>query len=423
LPLVLAGFQSVPLHVDGAEHVRFQDLVIRGAGYTAVVLDNARDIELDNVTVWCGTYGIRAIGTGPLRLVRCGFYGSVAPWTFRTDGSKRDYPGRPHRNISRLNTHAVIEIEAGRESSVYHTPYNDNWEIAYCDFTDAHDGVYLGAINVRFHHNLIDNLQDDGIYLSPMYARHRLEKEAPHIHVYQNVFRRLLTALAFGGTEPQTRDQVFVYRNVFDLRAPVQTGRPSTKQAAAGLNPGKVIGDHGSPPWSAMNLYHNTFIMAEGSRDAAMATLGGTKAGNPRRAFNNIYLHLGRLPAFVPPDPAANAVADGDLYWAPGTPEKQAAAFFQRFRASDAFTQSKKLYEAGAAAHSLVADPRFVKAEAEPAAANDYRLKEGSPAVDAGVAVLADWPDPLRQQDRGKPDLGALPLGAPAPHAGRAANR
>ena len=31
---------------------------------------------------------------------------------------------------------------------------------------------YPGA---RFHHNLVENLQGDGLYLSPMYPRHRLE--------------------------------------------------------------------------------------------------------------------------------------------------------------------------------------------------------------------------------------------------------
>ena len=33
-------------------------------------------------------------------------------------------------------------------------------------------------------------------------------------------------------------------------------------------------------------------------------------------------------------------------------------------------------------------------------------------AIDAGVDLPGDWPDPLRTKDAGKPDLGALPLGA-----------
>jgi hypothetical protein len=42
----------------------------------------------------------------------------------------------------------------------------------------------------------------------------------------------------------------------------------------------------------------------------------------------------------------------------------------------------------------------------------DLRLAKDSPAVDAGVSIPAEWPDPLRSSDEGKPDLGALPLGS-----------
>ncbi len=402
LPLVLAAFTSVPLRLDGAKYVRISDVVVRGSGYTAVVLDHAQTVEFDNVTVWCGAYGIRAGCTGPLKLSGCRFYGNVAPWTFRTDGSKRDYPGRPHRNISRLNTHALIEIDSGRESSVYATPQNDNWEIEYCEFTDAHDGVYLGGINVRFHHNLIDGLQDDGIYLSPMYARHKLDKKDAQIHIYQNHFGTMLTALAFGGTEPLAPDRVFVYRNVFDLRGTLQTGRPTTKLAEPGLSTGKVIGDHGSPPWSAMNIYHNTFVMAGGSRDAAMATFAASKVPQQRRVFNNVFLHGDKLPAFALPDPIANCVADGNVYWATGVPEKTATAFFDKFRKSEAFAASQKLHAAGSTTNCRVADPRLDK---------EFCIEKGSPLLDAGVEVPAEWPDPLRKEDKGKPDIGAIPFG------------
>ncbi len=423
VPLVLAPFASVALHVDGARHVRLQDLVIRGGGYTTVVLDHAADIELDNVTIFCGTYGIRAARTERLRMIGSALYGNVAPWTFRSDGSKRDYPGRPHRNISRLNTHALLELDAGRESSVYATPLNDHWEIAYCDFTDAHDALYLGAVNVHFHHNLVENMQDDGLYLSPMYYRHRLETRDPVVRIEQNLFRGVLTALAFGGTETQTRDQVFITRNVFDLRQPVQTGRPSTRRAEVGLSAGKVIGDHGSPPWPAMFIYHNTFVMADASRDAAMATLGATRDKLGRRAFNNIYVHLGRLPGYVPPRADEDCVEDGNLFWSPGVDDKLAQALFARFRGSPQFEESRALYPAGSSSHSRVADPRFLRLEADRQVDNDYRLRPDSPAIDAAVPLPAQWPDPLRSLDAQAPDVGALPAGVPALRAGRAALR
>ena len=420
LPLVIAPLRSVPLTLDGAKHVRIQDLEIRGAGYTAIQIDQASDVEFDNVTVWCATYGMRVAGTQRMKISGCGFYGNVAPWTFRGDGSKRDYPGRPHRNLSRLNTHAVLEIESGRESSVYATPQNDQWEIAHCEFTDAHDGVYLGSINVQFHHNLIDNLQDDGVYLSPMYLRHRLDNRDPQIHIYQNVFTRQLTALAFGGPETQTRDQVFVYRNLFDLRGHVQTGRPSTRRAEASFSYGKLIGDHGSPPWSNLNYYHNTAVMLEPARDAGMGVLGSVRADNPRRVFNNIFLHLGRMPALVVPQQPLNLAADGNLFWSPTLEPKLAATFFSKYRSSSQFSHSQQWYPPGSTTHSLLADPRLSKVTADAETTNDYRPQADSPAISAGVPLPADWPDPLKQQDAGKPDIGALPATTSPWQAGRA---
>ncbi|MCI0357277.1 MAG: right-handed parallel beta-helix repeat-containing protein [Planctomycetaceae bacterium] len=398
VPLVIAAFDAVPLTLDGCQHVRLADLVIRGAGYTSIVVQQCRHVEIDNCTVWCGTYGLRISGTEDFRLTSSRLYGSVAPWTFRSDASKRDYPGRPHRNISRLNTHALIEIDSGRESSVFATPQNDRWEIAHCHFADAHDGVYLGAINVRFHDNTIENLQDDGVYLSPMYMRHRLDKTDPQIHIIANTFRQLLTPLAFGGDRPETGDQVFIARNLFDMRAAVLTGRPSTKNAAAGTSSGKPLGDHGSPPWAAMNIYHNTFVMAEPARDVAMNALASNGAGHPRRVFNNLFIHLDRLPAFIPPQSEHNVISDGNWYWSPRAEPAQLDALFTRFRKSEQFTKSQAQYPPGWETKSRTGDPR-VKADS-------FIPEAGSPLLDAGVAIPPDWPDPLRDKDRGTPDIG-----------------
>jgi hypothetical protein len=402
LPLVIAPFDSVPLTLDGCQHIRLQDLVIRGAGYTSIALTQCRQLEIDHCSVWCGTYGLRLAGTEDFRLTNSRLYGSVAPWTFRSDASKRDYPGRPHRNLSRLNTHALIEIDSGRESSVFAFPQNDRWEIAHCHLADAHDGVYLGAIDARFHDNLVENLQDDGIYLSPMYMRHRLDKTDPQIHILSNTFRQMLTPLAFGGDRPEANDLVFIARNLFDLRAPVLTGRPSTKSAAAGTSSGKPLGDHGSPPWSAMKIYHNTFVMAEPARDVAKNTLGSNRAGHPRRVFNNLFIHLDRLPGYVPPVLEHDVISDGNWYWSPKATEKQLAAVFSRFRASELFSQSQTKYPSGWEANSRFSDPSVSEKKLDPML--------GSLLIDAGVEIAADWPDPLRVQDRGRPDIGAYPV-------------
>ena len=405
LPMVIAPFRSVPLTLDRAQWVRLQDLVIRGAGYDAVVLDYAENVELDNVTVWAGSYGVRAARTGPLKATRCGFYGSCPPWLFRSDTSKRAYPRRPFRDITRLNTHASWVIESGREFEVFATPVNDNWEISYCDFVDSHDGPYFGGVSLRFHHNRVMNTEDDGIYLSQMYPRHRYMGNGAEIHIYQNYFSGVLTALAFGGTE-DTKDKIFIYRNIFDLRAPVLTARPSTKTPKLSASSGKVIGDHGAPPWPEMYIYQNTFIAAEGT-NYSMSLLGALSKERPRYVMNNILVNLERL--MVPSVRETGEVVvevDGNLYWSPKADAAKGAAELRKLR--------KEKQDAAA----QVADPRFVKFTADLTSVNDYRLQPDSPAVGRGVELPKEWPDPLRTKE-GKPDVGALPAGGEALSAGR----
>jgi hypothetical protein len=153
-------------------------------------------------------------------------YGNVPPWTFRTDTSKREYPGRIQRDITRLNTHALLVTDAGREFDVYFYPRNEDWEIEHCEFADGHDGVYLGGFHAKFHHNNVHHTQDDGIYLSPMYPRYA--KEKAQVHIYQNYLGACLTALAFGGSEPVNTDEVYIYRNLIEQRTPIATGRPAS---------------------------------------------------------------------------------------------------------------------------------------------------------------------------------------------------
>jgi hypothetical protein len=398
LRLVIAPFHAVPLTLDGARHVRVQDLTVRGAGYDTVTLRQASDVSLDNLTLWCGSYGIRALGTRKLTLTGCGLHGSVPPWCYRNDTSLRSYPGRPFRDVTRFGTHALLVPEAGREFEVFARPVNDDWEVAYCDFTDAHDGVYLGGVGVRFHHNRIDGLHDDGIYLSPMSPRY--DPGRPAVHVYANRIGRCLTALAFGGAEKVTTDDVFIYRNVIDMRPVVPAGRPTPKTPGGTLSPGQVMGDHGSPPWPAMTVYHNTFLVRS-ARASACGVLSATHPERPRRVFNNLFVHEAGPPVYRGTDTGAAVEADGNVYGGPGPGE----GFFKAFRAS-----SPKLE-----ARSRAGDPRLV--------GGGPALRQESPAVNAGVPLPAAWPDPLRAMDTGAPDAGAVPLGAAPPEVGRAARR
>ena len=419
LPLVIAPFRSTPLWVDHAKHVKFQDLIIRGGGYETTKVTYGVDIDFDNVTIRGGTYAMRTENTGPFRFYRSAMYGNAPPWSFRGDGSLRARPRRPTRDIARLTCHALWVTDTGREFSVYAFPMNDDWEVAYSEFTDSHDGLYLGGISMRFHHNLVDFFQDDGIYLSQMYPRHLYMGEGARIEIYENLFSRALTPLAFGGPE-DTKDDIYIYRNIFDLRGGVNYGRPSEKNPDIKPHPPtRVLSDHGSPPWPKMTIYHNTFIMLGGSMD--LGTMGHVKAGYPRAVFNNIFLNFRGLGGLRLPDSELGQ-ADGNLYWSPGS-ENAAATFFDRYRKSPAFEKSKMNYPPGFTANSLAADPRLAKAVPEWPEPNDYRLEKGSPAINSGVALPNDWPDSRKGQDAGKPDIGALPHGTQPFLVGRSAER
>ena len=90
---------------------------------------------------------------------------------------------------------ALLVTGANREFDVYCFPFNDDWEIAHSEFTEGSDGLYLGGVGLRFHHNLVSNMQDDGIYLS---------SPSPYmnddIHIHHNLVREIFSTFACNST-------------------------------------------------------------------------------------------------------------------------------------------------------------------------------------------------------------------------------
>jgi len=409
--LIISGFDRVPLKISGAKHINLKNLTIRGGGYDTVDILFSDQISFEGLTIYATSYGVRAESLTNFKMLSCDMIGNAAPWTFRSDASKRAYPHRPWRDISRMNTHALIVTNNGREFSIFATPVNDHWEIANCKFIDAHDGVYLGGISVKFHHNFIDNMQDDGIYLSQMYPRHLYGRSGAILHVNNNVFTRTLTPLAFGGLLKDTKDVIYIYRNLIDQRWETPRGRHSVRKPEPNYATGQLMGDHGSPPWSSMYIYQNTCIMASYARRSSMSLFNAVNAERPRRVFNNILIHGGGLPGYQAPTSEHDLAADGNLYWMPNTDEKKAASYFNKYRKSADYEASKKLYEPGSSTNSLIADPMFKSFDLAPNDTNDYRLQSQSPAVGAGVVLPAEWEDSCRPAGDKRPDIGVYQTG------------
>jgi len=389
LRLVVGGRGAV-IDVEGARHVRFQDIVVRGTRGRTVNIRNATGITLDGLTVYGGCPALFVEGTSGPRMFDCALRGVSAPWSFRTS--------EKYRGIS---TYLFI---AGGEA-----PRNRDFEIAHCEFTDCHDGLILGSIDgLKFHHNFVDNFNDDGLYLTGDWRPGR------DIQIYQNRLGRCLTVFSFAGKgNDQQGTDAYIFRNVIDLREPVHYYQPKGPDQPQQITTfGRLCSDHGSPIWKPMVFYHNTVIAADSAfRNYYGAGLGGHLRGTKRRVLNNIFVQVRGLPGLNFDAQASDLHADGNLHWGVSDGASLDREFFAKFRLSKTFAESKAQYPPGWTANDVFADPRFLGFSGASTAKNDYRLQPGSAAVDAGVAIPAAWPDPLREADRGKPDLGALPLG------------
>jgi len=425
LPLVVAPFRSKPLHVDQAKHVRFQDLVIRGGGFDTIELNMGIDVQFDNVTVFCATYGIRARATGPLKMTGCGIHGGIPPWAFRDENSlhtnsSRHYPpfipqaDTRARNIARLNTHALLVTEGSYEFEVFYFPRNHDWEIAHCTFSDGHDGVYLSGHEIRFHHNHVHSIQDDAIYLSsPAHF------SSDNIYIYQNLITRSL--MAFGcHSRGGPAGNIYIYRNVADLREGVNISRPRPDLPEGRLGNYHIFLVHGRKLLGieSMYYYQNTFISPASPDAFAHRLLTATAPETKRRVFNNIFVYLNRYGFLRQYKGVDNDVqADGNLHWCVDSAAKLPPRFLDNVRNSKFSEANKQNYPDGWCAHDMVSDPKLV--QFNPAATADWRIKKNSPAVGNGVALPDQWQDPLRPAKGKKPDVGALPAGSKPFIAGR----
>ncbi len=426
LPLVIAPFNSTPLLVDMARHVRFQDLVIRGGGHNCVVLQMGIDVELDNVTIFAGTYGLRARSTGPLRMVHSAIHGMIPPWAWRDENGLYTYTPRFYdpfvpaptpgnaRNICRMNTHALLVTEGSYEFEVFYYPHNHDWEIADCEFTDGHDGVYLSGRAIRFHHNLVERMQDDGVYLSSPSNYFNDD-----IHIYQNLLRDIFSTFAANNRGVPTGD-IYIYRNLIDQRQGVPFNRPSPKNPQGGVLRGHGFLAHGNDLLGieSLHFYHNTFITQTWSGSYAARTWTTTHPRTRRSVFNNIFVYLNNYPGSAYPQ-EHDIRMDGNLHWCATPGEKLPDGFLEKVRTAKGSKLIAAKYGGEWEAGSLVADPRFTAFDTAVSAGNDYRVKADSPARGKGVVLPQELPDPQRPSGGAKPDIGAIPSTADAPTFGR----
>lgn len=411
VPLVIAGLKGGPtLTLRDCRFVAVQDLVVRGARLAAIDISACANLLFDGVTAYGGASAFHVKDTIGLGVVHSACRGIAAPWTFRGSLKYRAFEAR------------IFSASGWSPTGVD----NRDFELAYSEFTDCVDGIFLGNVhNVQFHHNLVDNITDDGIFLTAGTGYDGVT-HGGNVHIFQNRLSRCLTTFAFGvghgrqkylANGRQTGAGVFIYRNVFDYRRPVlyhQPGGPDQPQEVTST--GRIASDHGSPLWEPMDIYHNT-IVADDPKGYSYGALGlgnAVGAGTKRRVFNNIVVQMKTLPGTTFPPSTTDFQTDGNLHWSVAAGPMFQGDIFAKFRKSKAFDESKRRYPPGWGAADRFADPKFVSLAPDWKSTPDLRLRPGSPAIDAGVDLPQAWPDPLRHLDKGKPDIGAVPAGASA---------
>jgi hypothetical protein len=400
LPLVVAvGFGDDVLRISGIKHVRIEGLVLRGAtGSPMIHIYGSEGIHLDHLSVYGGFPGLLVNASKSVRVTHSAFRGLAAPWS-----------GRAHMKYRGTASYQIVLQN--------NQPVNEDIEFANCEFTDDHDFAFLRyAKNLRFHHNFVDNFNDDGLECGPKLRWHT-------IHVHHNRIGACLGVFQQHEIDkdesPVTHDPdsgVYVYRNVFDQRAGVYYQLPSQPDPTGSYlrNEGHLISDHGGPVHAVMRVYHNTFLRREPVfRDYFLFGLGAVGfRNNERDVFNNLFVQADRVPGAVILGKEAFRLREGgNILWGMKEGPTGKTNPFAKLRASPLFKASREFYEPGWTTNDLVADPKFVKL-ADVNETSDLRPAKGSAAIDAGQPIPGKWPDPLRDADTDKPDIGAIPFGA-----------
>ncbi|MCI0358266.1 MAG: DUF1565 domain-containing protein, partial [Planctomycetaceae bacterium] len=302
--VIAAGFGEEVLRVSGVQHVRIQDLVLRGAtGSPMIQVYGSQNIELDGLTVFGGFPALSINAAKNVRVTNSAFRGLAAPWTSR---AHMKYRGT-----------ASYQIVLGNNQ-----PVNENIELAWCEFTDDHDFAFLRhASGLRFHHNFVDNFNDDGLECGPKLRSHT-------IFISQNRIGACLIPLSQHEIDkddsPIDHDPaagVFVFRNVIDLRAGTYKGPPKEPDASGDFlhEEGHLAGDHGGPTWPVIRFYHNTVLRRTPVfRDYFLFGLGAQGLRNSQReVFNNLFVQAGKVPGvgFAGIKEAGNVREAGNLLW------------------------------------------------------------------------------------------------------------
>jgi hypothetical protein len=420
--LAISPESMTTLLVQGSSFLRFEHLTIRYGGDSTVRLPNVSDVVFDHVRLWTSSYGVGMASMVRTTFSHCEFDGGLPTWYFRSD-RKAEYTfledGVPVTNVLGKQTVRSLTVtgSAAADNAIHH-----------CEFHNAHD-LYLGGTNVEFHHNWINNLNDEGLFLDA--------NQSQNIRIFANVILKTLSPISFAGAK--VAGPFFIYRNLVDVRAPTAGHRPRHPGDTDVWRYGNTFKSNGID--GPYDLFQNTFLVYGQREQASYLHYRDLGGANPRRSFNNIFVSVNPdtdsdRPIMFLPAPSFPGPTDGNLYRRIGMATRPLFRYLAydfdggsypagTFLSIDDlktnapprkfFEKSQSQYAPGYEANSKEADPQFLSigTDGRFRSSDDLRLADTSPARGAGIVL----PDDLRALDNAVvpgaavPDIGAYPFG------------
>ena len=413
--LALCLEANYAIFLENAHDIQFEDLTLRFGSTDTVRLNNCSNIAFDHVRIRSGSRAVhmRVDDSRPndknnrISLAHCEIDGGIPTWFFRSD-RKDVYLMGPVGATSATHDEVHLNTLGAATSGVQlsGTARTSNVTVHHCEIFNAHDSYVFGK-GMRFHHNWVRNLNDDGIALSG-------EAETQNARIYGNVMTQCLTALSFAARRGV--NEIYVFGNLIDIREPTLGIRPDGEGPPDALRQGHFFkngADEGH-----IELFHNTCLVldpgAKGDvltdlNDAGFAYYATLGESMSRDAFNNIFVAIytaaaERRPiAFLPPR-TFPCSTDGNTYFripAGGDTERR---FLVRWRVGDELKESDTFtdlstyhqrywpdpddipYEAG----GLLVDPAFRSFNTStgvPTGHDDLRLRPDSSSKGSAVPL------------------------------------
>jgi hypothetical protein len=420
---------------NAASYITFKNIVFQNGEDKVVSSSDTVGVIFDHCTFRGGRSVVRIGGTRSTVFRDSLFSHMLGSWVARAD-VKDEYS---FTGPSGVETNGTARMSAA--FLLQHSGYQEeDMEVAFCEFRDAHDAIQAWGKRTHIHHSLFENINDEVFQVDGnvknlgdgVFEHYPIED----MQIYNNVVRKFLQVFSHAaGPKQVSRGARYYYRNIVDDRIP-------------------TLGHHRQPAddkpiWRfgydfKMNVfvgefyaYQNTFVQAVPEiselsavfSNAPVDTNAPGEAPAPRAFVNNIHLTLGGdRPLHTIPEAGYPATSNGND-WVRRITKTTMPLYKDGYvtgNSTNSYVDLAALIASGNHpgwdVKSIFSYPEFNNVP-DVAHANsvsftnaDYRLKTSSPARGAGVDLTAvSWggrvpPDSIPADST--PDIGALPFGA-----------